>query len=229
LRTEKAQKEDASVAASRRNRKSAVSDVDAPDTPLARHAEVDAEDAGAEGFDDADESENSISKSEMKRRMLALQAVGEELVRQPIEVLRKFDLPERLFDAIVATKRINPNKHGAMYRQMQYVGKLMRGVDAPPIVEKLEALKAPSRKETALHHLAEQWRTRLLADPTSVGAFRSEFIASSELDASAANEATDAIATLIPKAREEHLKRQPPKYFRLLYKALLKHISAKAS
>jgi len=39
---------------------------------------------------------NSISKSEMKRRSLALQLVGEELVRLSPDTLRKFELPEHL-------------------------------------------------------------------------------------------------------------------------------------
>lgn len=164
-----------------------------------------------------------ISKSEAKRRMLALQAVGEELVALPVETLRRFDLPERLFDAIVDAKRINPNKHGGVYRQMQYIGKLMRLVDAAPIIEKLNALKAPSRRETALHHLAEQWRTRLLSDASAFNAFRAEFLPDAE------PEELETLQALIAKAREEYLKHQPPKFFRQTYKLLLKYITAHAS
>lgn len=164
-----------------------------------------------------------ISKSEAKRRMLALQAVGEELVALPVETLRRFDLPERLFDAIVDAKRINPNKHGGVYRQMQYIGKLMRLVDAAPIVEKLNALKAPSRRETALHHLAEQWRTRLLSDASAFNAFRAEFLPDAE------PEELETLQALIGKAREEYLKHQPPKFSRQTYKLLLKYITAHAS
>ncbi len=169
------------------------------------------------------DGELPISKSEAKRRMLALQAVGEELVGLPVETLRRFDLPERLFDAIVDAKRINPNKHGGVYRQMQYIGKLMRHVDAAPIIEKLNALKAPSRRETAMHHLAEQWRTRILSDASALNAFRAEFMPEAE------ETEFEALQTLIGKAREEYLKHQPPKFFRQTYKLLLKYITAQAS
>ena len=171
--------------------------------------------------DDLDE--NSISKSEMKRRSLALQLVGEELVRLSPETLKKFNLPEALLDALLDAKRINPNKHGGMSRQMQYIGKLMRQVDAAPIVEKLDSMKAPSQKETALHHLAEQWRTRLLADQSAVGAFKNEIMP----DADAVE--TDALAKLVADASDEYLKHKPPKHVRVLYKFLLKRITEKAA
>jgi ribosome-associated protein len=172
---------------------------------------------------DKDLDKNSISKSEMKRRSLALQAVGEELVGLSLETLRRFELPENLHEALIDAKRINPNKHGGMSRQMQYIGKLMRQIDAAPIIEKLQALKAPSQKDTALHHLAEHWRTRLLADATAVGAFRAEIMD----DADEAEVAE--LVTLLTAARDEYLKRKPPKYYRLAYKALLRAITKKAN
>jgi len=165
---------------------------------------------------------NSISKSEMKRRSLALQAVGEELVGLSVETLRKFNLPESLHDALLDAKRINPNKHGGMSRQMQYIGKLMRQIDAAPIVAQLDQLKAPSQKETALHHLAEQWRTRLLADPSALGAFRNEIMSASD------DQVLAELEQLLAKAREEYLQRKPPKYFRQAYKLLLRLIVDKA-
>jgi ribosome-associated protein len=169
-----------------------------------------------------DSDENSISKSEAKRRMTALQKVGEELVRLSPETLRKFDLPENLLEALLDAKRINPNKHGGVNRQMQYIGKLMRQVDAAPIIAKLDALKAPSQKQNALNQLAEQWRLRLLADATAIGAFRSDFMANEDIAEA------DALAKLVTDARDEYQKQKPPKYFRLLYKFLLKRINARA-
>jgi ribosome-associated protein len=175
--------------------------------------------------DDNLEDKNSISKSEAKRRMTALQKVGEELVGMSVETLKKFDLPERLLEALLDAKRINPNKHGGMNRQMQYIGKLMREVDAAPIVEKLDAMKAPSQKQNALHHLAEQWRTRLLADATAVGAFCNEYMA----DSPDKQSISDELAILLAQAKDEYMKHQAPKFYRLLYKFLLKHINIAAA
>ncbi len=173
-------------------------------------------------IEDNDDDKNSISKSEAKRRSLALQRVGEELVGLSVETLKRFNLPERLQDAILDAKRINPNKHGGMSRQMQYIGKLMREADAAPIVAQLEELKAPSQKQNAFHQLAEQWRTRMLADESAVGAFRNEFMADDEV------QTQDELASLVAQTKDEYAKQKPPKYFRLLYKFLLKRITQQA-
>lgn len=165
--------------------------------------------------DEQDIDENSISKSERKRRMLALQGVGEELVALSHDALKKFDLPESLREAILDAKRINPNKHGGMNRQMQFIGKIMREVDAAPIIQQLEELRAPSREQTALHHLAEKWRDQLLADHSAVGAFVAEFV-----EADTRELAREQLAKMIAATVEERKKHGPPKHFRLLYKTL---------
>jgi ribosome-associated protein len=154
--------------------------------------------------------------------MTALQKVGEELVGLSVETLKKFELPERLLEALLDAKRINPNKHGGMNRQMQFIGKLMRETDAESVVAKLDELKAPSQKQNALNQLAEQWRTRMLADATAVGAFKNELMADDD-------ETGEALAALVAQAKAEYMKHQPPKYFRQLYKVLLKHITVAAA
>jgi ribosome-associated protein len=45
---------------------------------------------------------------------------------------------------------------------VQYIGKLMRGVEAEPIRAALVALTHDRREDTAALHQAEEWRTRLL-------------------------------------------------------------------
>jgi ribosome-associated protein len=164
------------------------------------------------------EDENSISKSQKKRDMLALQDVGVELVRLSTESINKLDLPEPLLSAVLDAKRIPTSKHGGYKRQMQYIGKLMRNVDAAPIIEALQAGKAPSKQQTALHHLAERWRERMLEDTSTVGGFLNEF---PEAD-------RDSIEKYVILAKEEKAKNKPPKHFRLLYQSLHDTIVAKS-
>ena len=164
--------------------------------------------------DTLDPAENSISKSQKKRNMIALQSVGEELVALSTDVINKMDLPDDLRVAILDAKRIPNSKHGGNKRQMQYIGRLMREVDPAPILTQLQALKAPNQKQTAQHHLAERWRERMLADATSVAAFVREF---SESDAV-------TLEKLLAAAKDDHAKQRPPKNFRLLYQTLHKHI-----
>jgi ribosome-associated protein len=164
--------------------------------------------------DTLDPAENSISKSQKKRNMIALQSVGEELVALSADVINKMDLPDELRVAILDAKRIPNSKHGGNKRQMQYIGRLMREVDCAPILAQLQALKAPNQKQTAQHHLAERWRERMLADATSIAAFVREF---PEADAV-------TLEKLLAAAKDDHAKQRPPKNFRLLYQTLHKHI-----
>ena len=153
------------------------------------------------------EDENSISKSQKKRDMLALQDIGVELVGLSSETINKLELPDNLRTAVVEARRIPKSKYGGMKRQMQYIGRLMREIDPAPIVEQLNSLKAPNKKQTALHHLGERWRERLLADESALNAFINEF--------------PDADRALLGKyiqgAKDDKAKNRPPKYYRLLY------------
>ena len=63
--------------------------------------------------------------------MEALQALGEALLGVDHAKLQKLGLPERLTEAIGAARHIT--KRGARRRQLQYIGRLMREVDAAAI------------------------------------------------------------------------------------------------
>lgn len=167
-----------------------------------------------ENDDTLGEAENSISKSQKKRNMLALQSVGGELVLLSTEVIAKLDLPDELRVAVLDAKRIPGSKHGGNKRQMQYIGRLMREVDPAPILIQLQALKAPNQKQTAQHHLAERWRERMLADATSIAAFVREFPEAEQT----------TLEKYLADAKDDHSKQRPPKNFRLLYQTLHKHI-----
>lgn len=161
-----------------------------------------------------DYDENFISKSQKKRDSTALQSIGAELIELTPEVIRKLALPEELETAVLDCKKIPPSKHGGFKRQMQYIGKLMREVDAAPIIESLNLLKAPSQKQTALHHLAERWRDRMLEDATAIAAFTNEFSSVDRIK----------LEDYVTKSKAEHAAQKPPKHFRLLYQALHKQI-----
>jgi len=97
-----------------------------------------------------------------KRKAEALQELGEELIGLKPELLARFDLPDPLRDAILAAQRIN--SHGALRRQRQYVGKLMRKVEAAPIRDRLLEIRGEDAMTRARLHRAERWRDRLIAE-----------------------------------------------------------------
>jgi ribosome-associated protein len=159
-----------------------------------------------------------ISKSQKKRDMHELQAVGEQLIALSPDFLKRIELPENLLSAVLEAKDIPVSKHTARKRQRQYVGRLMRDVDVAPIIEQLNALQAPSSKQTALLHLAEQWRDRLLKDDAALDAFISEFPHAENLE----------IREMIAAARDEMARDKPPKHFRELYHVIHSLIQEKA-
>jgi ribosome-associated protein len=109
-----------------------------------------------------DNDEQWISKSQRKRDSHALQDLGSELVKLPVADLDKLPLEEDLRQAILEAKRIK--QHGALKRQLQFIGKLMRNSDADVIREAYQRLINPFREDIRHFHLLEQWRDRLLRD-----------------------------------------------------------------
>jgi len=102
------------------------------------------------------------SKTRMKKDMHALQELGEALVALSDERLGRVPLPDNLRDAVLEARRIKA--HGARRRQLQYIGRLMRLVDAEPIRAALDVLEGTSREAVARQHRIERLRDALLED-----------------------------------------------------------------
>lgn len=105
-------------------------------------------------------NEDRPSKSARKREQLALQALGEKLVELPIGDLETMGLDATLFDAIVEAKSMRA--HGALRRQRQLIGKLMRRADAAQIESALVTLGSRDRAAVGVFHAAEAWRDRIV-------------------------------------------------------------------
>ena len=119
------------------------------------------------------EDDDFISKTRRKKAMTALQVLGAELVKLSPEQLSRIDMPEDLREAVQDAQRFT--KHEARRRQLQYIGRIMRDMDCTPIAEQVTALHAPSKRQTALFHVAEKWRDALLAEPDAAERFEREF------------------------------------------------------
>jgi len=84
-------------------------------------------------------TESKPSKSARKREYLALQKLGEELIRLKQTELDSLDIDENLREAVMEARQIKA--HGALRRQKQYIGKLMRNIDAAPLSAKMAKLR----------------------------------------------------------------------------------------
>ena len=119
--------------------------------------------------DDSDIEELGPSKTKRKQHMDYLQRLGMELVELSKQKLAKIELPEVLLEAIKLSQKITAN--GATRRQSQYIGKLMRNVDATYIENKLHELNSDTIKSTKLLHDCEMWRERLIKEDKELDAF----------------------------------------------------------
>jgi len=153
-------------------------------------------------------TEEIPSKSQRKRQMHELQDLGAELVELNDQQLATVDLPENLLDAVMAARRMT--KFEARRRQLQYIGKLMRGIDPEPIRSRLDAYKAVSSAHTARLHALERWRLRLLEDDEALTELLRE-----HPHADAAR-----LRALVRNTLREREAGQPPKSFRALFQLL---------
>lgn len=118
---------------------------------------------------DSEIEELPPSKTKRKQHMDYLQHLGMELVELSKQKLAKIELPDNLIEAIKLSQKITAN--GATRRQSQYIGKLMRNVDAAYIENKLHELNSDSVKSTKLLHDCETWRERLIKEDKALDVF----------------------------------------------------------
>ena len=157
-----------------------------------------------------------ISKTKLKAEADAAQNIGKKLIDLSKDRLIKLALPEALLDAVLEAKRLTAN--GAIRRQLQYLGRLMRDIDSAPIVEQLQAWEGKNTQENARFHSMERWRDRLITEPAAL----QEFLAlHPQADIQQAR-------TLIRNAQKELANNKPPKSSRELFK-LIRELSEGAS
>ena len=155
------------------------------------------------------EEEVQPSRTKRKHDDQALQDLGEQLVAVGEDKLAGLDLPERLRDAVTQARGIS--KFGALRRQMQYIGRLMREEgDAESIRAQVDAWKGVSIEETARLHLLERWRVRLLKDEKALEALITEYPRAD----------IPQLRALIRNARRDAQAGKPPKSFRELFQVL---------
>jgi ribosome-associated protein len=151
------------------------------------------------------------SKSQLKREMTALQVLGQELVEQPKDRVKRVPMPEDVRDAILECQKIKD--HEGRRRQMQYVGKKMRTLDEDEIAairKVLDSWKGASKAETAAMHALERRREKLLANDEAL----------TDLKARHAEVDVQHMRTLIRNARKEQAENKPPKAYREIFQIL---------
>jgi ribosome-associated protein len=143
------------------------------------------------------------SKSARKREHLALQDLGEALTRLRPAELEALPLDERLMDAVLDARGLQ--SRGALRRQRQLIGKLMRHADATAIRAALGRFGEGDRDATRLFHAAEAWRDRICGEGVPAIA---AFAADTDADTVTLRRLVGEFAASGDEARRRSLKRK---------------------
>ena len=118
-------------------------------------------------------TDSKPSKSARKREQQALQSLGEQLISLGDAELASLALDERLEDAVKNARGMKA--HGALRRQKQLIGKLMRDLDPEQIRSALVELRADDARDKQIFARAEKWRDRLIREGSgALDAFAAE-------------------------------------------------------
>ena len=175
-----------------------------------------AQERAAAGISDApDENlgeefdEEAPSRSQLKRESAAIQELGEELCKLPGQVLQDLGVDAELREAIVVWQKTR--SHEGKRRQMQYVGRLMRGVDTRQLFLSWQRFKADGAAAAKDLHNIEDLRQRLVDDAPGVW---------SEVFAEFPDINRQELEHLVKEARVEQSAGKPPRAFRAVFRFL---------
>jgi len=107
---------------------------------------------------------HEASKTDLKRESTELQKLGEALLTLRADLMAGLTLSDKLTDAVAEARRIT-NFEGKR-RQMQFIGKLMRGLDEDrlqAVRDALQVQQSGSARDAMDLHRAEKWRDDLIA------------------------------------------------------------------
>jgi ribosome-associated protein len=149
------------------------------------------------------------SKSQVKREMLALQALGEELAELTADQIKKIDMPLELREALLFARTIK--KREARRRQLQYIGALMREADPEPIRKALDTISRGQTLDAKQFKEFERWRDELVEG--SDGPME-------EITGRFPGADRQTLRQLVLSARKEREVNKPPKAPRALFRFL---------
>ncbi|MGR8942105.1 MAG: ribosome biogenesis factor YjgA, partial [Gammaproteobacteria bacterium] len=134
-------------------------------------------------------------------------ALGEEMAGLSPDQLTTLMLPEKILQAVREVSGM-PHK-GARKRLLKYIAGQLYQIDPAPIIEKMARIKNKSAHAVREHHLAEQWRDRLIAEGNE---------AVTDLLDDYPHADSQQIRQLIRNAQKESAASKPPKSARMLYR-----------
>jgi ribosome-associated protein len=149
-----------------------------------------------------------VSRTKKKEQVEELQRLGAALIELPPAQLDTLALPAILLAAVREAQRLT--SHGALRRQVQFIGKVMRKIDAEPVRAAIAEINGQTAAGRARHQRLEQLREQLIGDDAALTAFASEQPGAD----------LQAMRALIRNARREIAEGKPPRAQRELFRVL---------
>ena len=149
------------------------------------------------------------NKTQLKKDMAVLFALGDEISELSETQILSLELPDNLHKAVVQVSGM-PHK-GARKRLLKYIAGQFHKIDVTPIQDKLARMKNKSAHAVREHHIVERWRDRLIAEGNA---------ALTELLDEQPHADRQLLRQLLRNAQKEAEADKPPRSSRLLYRYL---------
>ncbi len=157
--------------------------------------------------DRQDQDNERKSRTRAKLEVEALQRLGEQLINLSLEQIRTMEIPETLKKEVIFAKTIT--RHGAMRRQLQYIGSIMRTIDPETIETAIDRLSLARAVASSKFKAMEKIREDLMdGEASCLEAF---------LDSHPQAD-RQRLRQLVRNATQEIAAKKPPKAYRLLFK-----------
>ncbi len=154
-----------------------------------------------------DEDGNWVSKTRRKKDCDAMQEIGERMIALNSDELSQIDMDDELRRAIEEAQRIK--SHGALKRQKQYIGKIMRGLDAEHLGQQLDRILHKHDMFNAEFKRMEKWRDMLIEQgDDGINAFMEQYPMADR----------HHLRQLVRNASKEKMSNKPPASYRQIFK-----------
>ena len=154
-----------------------------------------------------DQDNEPKSRTKAKLEVEALQRLGERLIALSLEQIKTMEIPETLRKEVVFAKTIT--RHGAMRRQLQFIGSIMRDINPETIVAAIDRLSMARSVAISKFKTMEKIRDDLMAGDAS----HMEAFVDSHPQAD-----RQRLRQLVRNATQEIAAKKTPKSYRLLFK-----------
>jgi ribosome-associated protein len=155
-----------------------------------------------------DWDEDFKSKTQVKQELNELKELGRDLIALPVIDLDKLNLPEDVYDNVLKAKKMT---HGALKRQVGFLGGIIANSEYETIQENLTKLRQAHNGKVKEFHQLEQWRDELLSNNKDI---------MNVLVATFADLDIQYVRQLVRNAQKETKQNKAPKSARLLFKYL---------